>query len=844
MKHPLLPSRLRPLLLALLLLLAPVLARAQALLGTFAAGTYHSLAIHADGTLWATGDNYYGELGTGTTTGTKAWVQVGTASNWVQVAVGEGHSLGLRADGTLWAWGNNRYGQLGNLTNSTTDTANPTPRQVAGTYTQVAAGAGHSLGLQADGSLWAWGGNYVGQLGTTVFSGTTLPTPSPTQVPGTYVQIAAGGVHNLALRADGSLWTWGSNYYGQLGNATNTGSSTAANPTPTQVAGTYTQVAAGLGHSLALRTDGSLWAWGWNNSGQLGNLTNVGGPTPTQVAGTYTRLAAGGLHSLGLRADGSLWAWGSNYYGQLGSTTNLGSGRANATPQQVAGTYTQVAAGGAYSLALQANGTLWAWGTNSSGQLGNAIHYGSSDSTNPTPTATGTALPTRSLAAGSNFGLAVRPDGTLWAWGDNTYGQLGDGTTTSSRVPHQAGPDHDWVQVTAGNQFGLGLKADGSLWAWGHNNLGQLGTTTNAGTSTANPAPSRVGTARYTRLAAGSVHSLALQADGSLWAWGNNYHGELGNPTNAGASTPNPIPVRVGTEVYRQVAAGIYYSLGLRADGSLWAWGTNDYGQLGNGTFNQSSNPTPTRVGGAASSDLYLQAGGGDQYGLGLRPDGTVWAWGNNYYGQLGNGTTGTTNGAMPTPAPVGTARYKQVAAGYASSLALQADGTVWGWGENYYGQLGLGTFGTPRSTPTQEATLGASWTTLATSTTGSVALVRTASGLSFASAGSNSRGELGDGTTTNSPRFDRLHLLPVREAAGAAGRVLALYPNPASDHAAMLSGAAAGQFVQVLDALGRPVATATADVGGTARLVLPVGLAAGLYVVRAGAAGLRLVVL
>jgi alpha-tubulin suppressor-like RCC1 family protein len=347
-------------LLALLLALPAAWLQAQVLPHTFAAGNDHSLSVHADGTLWAWGDNAYGQLGIPTTTARAARpVQVGTATDWVMVAAGQYHSLGLRADGTLWAWGLNRYGQLGNATGTGTAAANATPTQVAGTYTQVAAGANHSLGLQADGTLYAWGSNTGGQLGNATGTNTANAYPTPTQVAGIYTQVAAGGFHSLGLRADGSLYAWGYNQFGQLGNATGTGT---LNPTttPTQVAGTYTQVAAGYYHSLGLRADGTLYAWGYNSGGQLGDGTTNPNATPTQVAGTYTQVAAGQYHSLGLRADGSLYAWGFNGFGQLGNATG------NPAPT-------------------------------------------------PTPTPAGTALNTRSLAMGSNFGLAVRGDGTLWA---------------------------------------------------------------------------------------------------------------------------------------------------------------------------------------------------------------------------------------------------------------------------------------------------------------------------------------------------------------------------------------------------------------------------------------------
>ena len=833
MKQPLL--RCLALLLGIFLRLVP--ARAQVLSGTFAAGDVHSLSIHADGTLWAMGDNGYGQLGLpASVRATGTWMQVGTATDWVQVAAGGYHSLGLKANGTLWTWGYNTYGQLGTATNLGTQEPNPTPTQV-GTerYTQVAAGLSHSLALRADGALYAWGRNLYGQLGSTSTSGTNPVTTTPTRV-GTaaYTQVVAGQEYSLGLRADGSLWAWGYNRAGQLGNATNMGTENA-NPTPTQV-GTalYTKVAAGSSHTLALRADGTLWAWGSNNDGRLGNSVPLGNSTatPTQV-GTerYVQLAAGDSHSLGLRADGALYAWGRNDFGQLGSsspsTYSDGFFTPLYTPTRV-GTerYVQMAAGFNFSLGLRADGTLYAWG-----------YYSNFTASvvNPTPTLTGTALPTRSTASGFSHSLAVRADGTLWAWGENAYGQLGDGTTIWRTAPVQVGTDRNWVMVAAGGNHSLALKADGTVWAWGSNRAGQLGNAINNNTDSGILLPTQVGPDLYTKVSAGYSHSLGLRADGTLSAWGYNQYGQLGTTASASA---NPTPTRVGTDLYTQVAAGHAYNLGLRPNGTLWAWGQNDTSQLGS-PLNYDRNPTPAQVG----TDLYKQVSAGYSHSLGLRADGTLWAWGYNYGNQLGTGTR--TADPIPTPTQVGTALYKQVVACHSHSLGLRADGTIWGWGTPNAIALGIGT-GNGGATPTQEITASTSWTTLAPGADARASLVRTASGLTFASAGTNTSGQLGDGTTTDATRFDRLRPLGTAQplpvlAAGPTGSGLALYPNPASGRATALCGAAPGAAVLVLDALGRQVLATAADAAGTARLRLPTSLAPGVYLVRTGRQALRL---
>ena len=255
------------------------------------------------------------------------------------IAAGDGHSLLLKTDGTLWTFGYNDYGQLGTTTNNGTAVANPTPTQVMTGVTAIAAGSNHSLALKTNGTLWSFGYNYYGQLGTTTNNGTGTASPTPTQVMTNVTAIAASGTNSLALKTDATLWSFGSNYYGQLGTTTNNGTGTG-NPTPTQVMTGVTAIAAGTSHSLALRTDGTLWTFGYNYFGQLGTTTNNGiataNPTPTQVMTNVTAIAAGTSHSLALKTDGTLWTFGSNYYGQLGTTTNNGTtAAANPTPTQV-----------------------------------------------------------------------------------------------------------------------------------------------------------------------------------------------------------------------------------------------------------------------------------------------------------------------------------------------------------------------------------------------------------------------------------------------------------------------------------------------------------------------------
>ncbi len=335
------------------------------------------------------------------------------------------HSVFLKNDGTVWAWGSNNYGQLGDGT--TAERHTPVSGLTGVTEISVGSGSVHSLALKSDSTVWAWGYNYYGQLG----DGTIIERHTPVPVSGLtdVITIAAGSHHSLAVKSDGTVWAWGSNQFGKLGNGTIIDSST-----PVQVSDLtgVTAVAADLFHSLALKSDGTVWAWG-SNFGRLGDGTTTERHTPVQVIGltAVTAIAVGMNHSLALKSDGTVWAWGSNANGQLGDGTTTQS----LTPVQVIGLTTDViaiAAGSYHSLALKSDGTVWAWGSNTNGQLGdNTIIE------RHTPVQVSNLTGVTAIAGGYYHSLASKSDGTVWAWGSNASGQLGDGTITESHTPVQ-----------------------------------------------------------------------------------------------------------------------------------------------------------------------------------------------------------------------------------------------------------------------------------------------------------------------------------------------------------------------------------------------------------------------
>jgi len=332
----------------------------------------------------------------------------------------------------------------------------------------LAAGYNHTVALKSDGSVWAWGYNANGQLG----DNTTLERHTPVQVSGLsgVTAVAAGAAYTVALKSDGSVWAWGSNANGQLGDNT-----VIDRHSPVQVSGIggVAAVATSHYHTVALKSDGTVWAWGRNDFGQLGDGTTIERHTPVQVGGLIdmTAVIGGGYHTLALKSDGTVWAWGSNSYGGLGDGTTT----ERHTPVQVSGLsgVTTVAAGFLHSVALKSDGTLWAWGWNAPGQLGDGTNID-----RHMPVQVIGLNNVTAVVAGDNHTVALRSNGTVWTWGKNDSGQLGDGTTNNRSTPLQLVAPTGFAAVTAGARHTVALKSDGTVWAWGYNNEGALGDNT------------------------------------------------------------------------------------------------------------------------------------------------------------------------------------------------------------------------------------------------------------------------------------------------------------------------------------------------------------------------------
>ena len=336
-----------------------------------------------------------------------------------------------------------------------------------------------------------------------------------------------------------------------------------------------------------------------------------------------------------------------------------------------------VSCGQFHTMALKTDGTLWAWGDNSYGQLG----LGSTAQKN-SPTQVDPGSTWKAVSCGQDFTLAIKSNGTLWAWGDNSYGQLGLGSTAEKKSPTQVGTASDWTAVSCGYVDTLAIQSNGTLWGWGNNGSGELGLHNESETNT----PTQVGSATtWTAVSCGNGYTLAIQSNGTLWASGDNDRGELGLGVPPDSTDTMTRVGSAATWTAVAVSGTDWYTLAIKG-GALWACGHNDNYQLGLGSGNTSDKTTPTQVG-TASTWKAVSAGGG--FNLAVRSDGSLWTWGSTTSGNLGLGHMDQT---VTSPTRVGTgSTWKAVSCGYEQTLALKTDGTLWACGDNFYGSLGLG---------------------------------------------------------------------------------------------------------------------------------------------------------
>ena len=656
----------------------------------------HTAAIKTDGTLWTWGYNTQGQLGDNTQVAKSSPIQtIAGGTNWSQVACGTTYTAAIKTDGTLWTWGYNGYGNLGD--NTAVKKSSPIQTIAGGTnWSQVACGIYNTAAIKTDGTLWTWGYNSSGQLGDN--TQVSKYSPAQTIAGGTnWKYVSCGDSHIIAIQLNNTLWTWGSNTNGNLGDNTQVAKSS---PIQTIAGGTsWKQVSGGTTYTAAIKTDGTLWTWGYNFTGVLGDNTRSykSSPVQTIAGGTNWKQVGGGVGSVHISAiisttspilgniqdgdssdlgdllvprdifsEGGLWVWGSNAHGNLGDNTQV----AKSSPiQTIAGgtNWKQVSSLYRHTAAIKTDGTLWIWGVNSRGQLGdNTNSFSISFRLSPIQTIAG-GTNWKQVACGYTNNAAVKTDGTLWIWGDNSSGQLGDNTQVPKSSPVQTiAGGTNWKQVSIGGEHTAAIKTDGTLWTWGDNTYNALGDNTSAGNWKSSPVQTIAGGTNWKQVSCSTSTTAAIKTDGTLWAWGWNYYGDVGDNTQI--SRGSPVQTIAGGTNWKYVYTGNETTSAIKTDGTLWTWGWNTQGQLGNSTTVWKSSPVQTIAGGTN----WKQVACGYKSIAAIKTDGTLWNWGDNTQGQLGDSTI--TSNSSPVQTIAGGTNWKQVACGSDHTIALKDD--------------------------------------------------------------------------------------------------------------------------------------------------------------------------
>ncbi len=567
-------------------------------------GEDHTLAIKSDGTLWGWGLNGSGQLGLNNQTNYYTSPQkLGSDTSWSKIFTGSKTSAAIKTDGTLWMWG---YSSNYFIQTQQQQTIYTNPQKI-GTDTnwiEISIGYNHVLALKNNGTLWTWGSNNNGKLGLSngqfVFS---VPQQLGTDTTWSSISLSkmSNSEHSVAVKKDGTIWGWGINNFGQLGLGT---PSYSANYSPIKINNqmNISQISTSSDFTLVIKKDGSLWSMGDNSKGQLGRTFYNSERSLIGIDTNWQQISnKDGEHTIGLKRNGTIWSWGKNTNGQLG----IGNTSSTTVPQKIGNdsNWIFVSSSTTHSLAIKKNGTLWSWGNNSYGQLGIG-----NNSIQSAPIQVGLDSTWKIIYSGNNTSAGIKKDGTLWIWGSNSNGNLGLGNNTNYfNTPQKLGNDTNWAQISFGSFHTLAIKRNGTLWAWGAETNGQLG----LGQSSFYNSPQKIGSdTNWIFVSASDYHSIALKSNGTIWSWGYNNKGQLGLGNYNQYNTPQ----KIGNDSnWKTVTAGLNSTFAIKNDSTLWAWGNNGYGQLGTG--NNINYNSPQKVG-VDSKWISIQLGNNFTIGL------------------------------------------------------------------------------------------------------------------------------------------------------------------------------------------------------------------------------------
>lgn len=645
--------------------------------------------------------------------------------DWVRVSAGTDYTCGIRGT-DLYCWGYNGLLQLGDPTKTQDpQVASPNPVMAGTAFVEVATGGSSTCAIDSTQQLWCWGDNNF-SVPTRGMSTSPSATPMPINLgdapSNSFKSISIDILHACAIHTGGELYCWGAAGNGRLGNGVTGGNQ----PTPVLVdspENDWASVATGRSHTCAVTTGGKLYCWGSNTLGQGGFATAGDRVMPLQVgtgvdwsavhssrettcavragavycagdnragqlgvgdfressfqfvpvvdASGITAVTVGDQHACMRSSGGTASCWGSNGNGQLGEGTI-----ANALePTRIgSASWKQVSSGSAHTCAIDLADRAWCWGRGDRDQLGQASSV--VGLTAPTPVQVDTTTAWSEIAAGGLHACG-RKAGELWCWGDNTYNQVGL-TTGALHPPQRIGARTDWASLAMGTTASCGVLTDGARHCWGASPLHQLG---NGSTATVLTPTAVADGVTWSQVSLGERFGCGVATGGQLSCWGDRAHGAVGDGVIS--VSPAASPVAIGTG-YGKVAASpdTGHACAISA-GALGCWGFNQAGQLGQNDQTERDAPTPV-----GSDDDWTWIGVGGEHTCGLRGQ-LLQCWGWNADGRVGDGTIDWRT--APGSPVAGSLAWKALSVGERHNCGITTNDFLYCWGDNTFGQLGLG---------------------------------------------------------------------------------------------------------------------------------------------------------
>lgn len=634
------------------------------------AGNEHACGLTPSGEAYCWGRNYEGQIGTGSTSPSEPIpVAVVGGNRFRDITAGYSFTCGLTLQNAVLCWGSDQQGQLGIGGGSGTQ---PSPVEVSGgrTYVALDIGGNNACAIGADQTTYCWG--------LLVVPSSVAPANVPTAVSGGtgFTSISVGPTHACAVDTQQDIYCWGQSSLG-LG-----GAQSRSPTTPVEGFQSWVSVDAGRWFSCGRSDSGTSYCWGNNDDGRLGSGTRIWASSPQLVTGgaDFTSLALGEDHACGRTQAGETYCWGYRGDGGVGD----GAAAYGVLPSQIQSPAMRaVSAGSAHGCAIATSGQGYCWGLNRDGQVGDGTLV---DRLSPTPIGLGQSLDQIAVSSDGSHSCAVTTTGDGYCWGSNGYGQLGDSTGARRPAPTPiAAGTMTWTTLAAGQNHSCGVAADSLAYCWGENSLGQLGD--GSGQDQNWPTPV-AGGHKFVSIAAANRATCALRVDGAMYCWGRNFSpvygwGGVGDGTDVQRNTPVEVGAGTGFRSISGGGSGLF--CGLATDDTAWCWVDGYRGKVGDGQGSYQNTPFAV-LGGYTYQDVVA----GPTHACGITTQGVVLCWGENGWGQLGTGTR--VDQFSPQPA-AGGLPLTEISAGSQSSCGVDATGQLycWGWRQDARTGEGLG---------------------------------------------------------------------------------------------------------------------------------------------------------